>query len=45
MHFELSEEQIIIQETASRFAKQELEPAAAVLDATKNREILKSNLK
>lgn len=45
MDFELTEEQKIIQETASRFAKQELEPVAAELDETKNREILKRNLK
>ncbi len=45
MDFELTEEQKIIQETAARFAKQELEPVAAELDQTKNREILKKNLK
>lgn len=45
MDFELTEEQRIIQETAARFAKQELEPVAAELDQTKNREILKRNLK
>ncbi len=45
MDFEFTEEQKIIQETAARFAKQELEPAAAELDETKNREILKKNLK
>ncbi len=45
MDFELTEEQKIIQETAARFAKQELEPVAAELDETKNREILKKNLK
>ena len=41
MDFELTEEQKIIQETAARFAKQELEPVAAELDQTKNRDILK----
>ncbi|HDM75475.1 MAG TPA: acyl-CoA dehydrogenase [Deltaproteobacteria bacterium] len=45
MNFELTEEQKIIQETAARFAKQELEPVAAELDQTKNRDILKKNLK
>ncbi len=45
MHFELTEEQKIIQETAAKFAKNELEPVAAELDRTKNRDILKKNLK
>ncbi len=45
MNFDLTEEQKIIQETAARFAKQELEPVAAELDQTKNRDILKKNLK
>lgn len=45
MNFDLTEEQKIIQETAARFAKQELEPVAAKLDTTKDREILKANLK
>jgi len=45
MNFDLTEEQKIIQETAARFAKQELEPVAAKLDATKDREILKANLR
>lgn len=45
MHFELTEEQKIIQETAAKFAKNELEPVAAELDRTKNRDILKRNLK
>ncbi len=45
MDFELTEEQKIIQDTAAKFAKRELEPVAAELDETKNREILKSNLK
>ncbi len=45
MHFELTEEQKIIQDTAAKFAKNELEPVAAELDRTKNREILKRNLK
>ena len=45
MNFDLTEEQKIIRETAARFAKQELEPVAAELDQTKNRDILKKNLK
>jgi butyryl-CoA dehydrogenase len=45
MNFELTEEQKIIQDTAAKFARRELEPVAAELDATKNREILKGNLK
>jgi alkylation response protein AidB-like acyl-CoA dehydrogenase len=45
MDFELTEEQKIIQDTAAKFAKRELEPVAAQLDQTKNREILKANLK
>lgn len=45
MNFELTQEQKIIQDTAAKFAKRELEPVAAELDQTKNRDILKSNLK
>ncbi|ROR01466.1 acyl-CoA dehydrogenase family protein [Desulfosoma caldarium] len=45
MNFELTEEQKIIQDTAAKFAKNELEPVAAELDRTKNRDILKRNLK
>src|SRR5512141_1721949 len=45
MDFELTEEQKIIQDTAAKFAKRELEPVAAELDQTKNRDILKANLK
>ena len=45
MDFELTEEQRIIQDTAAKFAKRELEPVAAELDETKNREILKGILK
>lgn len=45
MDFELTEEQRIIQDTAAKFAKNELEPVAAELDRTKNRDILKKNLK
>ncbi|MEJ5364151.1 MAG: acyl-CoA dehydrogenase family protein [Desulfosoma sp.] len=45
MDFEFTEEQKIIQETAAKFAKNELEPVAAELDRTKNRDILKKNLK
>ena len=39
MNFELSEELKIIQDMAAKFAKRELEPVAAELDQTKNREI------
>lgn len=45
MDFELTEEQRIIQDTAAKFAKRELEPVAAELDQTKNRELLKVNLR
>ena len=45
MDFELTEEQKIIQETAAKFAKRELEPVAAEIDRTKNRDVLKANLK
>lgn len=45
MDFELSEENKIIQDMAAKFAKRELEPVAAELDQTKNRDILKGNLK
>jgi len=45
MNFELTEEQKIIQDMAAKFARNELEPVAAELDETKNRDILKSNLK
>ena len=44
MDFELNEEQKIIQETAAKFAKRELEPVAAEIDRTKNRRRLKANL-
>lgn len=45
MYFDLTEEQKIIKETAAKFAKRELEPVADELDRTKNRDILKNNLK
>ena len=45
MNFDLTEEQRIIQHTAARFAKNELEPVAGELDRTKNRDILKGNLR
>ena len=45
MLFELTEEEKIIRAAAERFAKQELEPVAAELDRTKNRDILLTNLK
>ena len=45
MNFDLTEEQRIIQDTAAKFAKRELEPVAAEIDRTKDRETLKKNLK
>jgi butyryl-CoA dehydrogenase len=45
MDFELNEEQRIIQDTAAKFAKRELEPVAAEIDRTKNRDVLKANLR
>jgi alkylation response protein AidB-like acyl-CoA dehydrogenase len=45
MLFELTEEEKLIQAAAVRFAKQELEPVAAELDRTKDRNILMTNLK
>ncbi len=45
MDFDLTEEQKIIQDTAARFARRELEPVAAELDRTKDRSILLRNLK
>jgi alkylation response protein AidB-like acyl-CoA dehydrogenase len=45
MLFELTEEEKIIRAAAARFAKQELEPVAAELDRTKDRDILLANLK
>jgi alkylation response protein AidB-like acyl-CoA dehydrogenase len=45
MLFELSDEERMIQEMAAKFAKRELEPVAAELDRTKNRDILLANLK
>ncbi len=45
MDFELSEELRIIQDMAAKFAKHELEPVAAELDRTKDRNLLKQNLK
>jgi alkylation response protein AidB-like acyl-CoA dehydrogenase len=45
MLFELSEEEKLIQAAAVRFAKKELEPVAAELDRTKNRNILLANLR
>ena len=44
MIFELTEEEKLIQAAAARFAKQELEPVAAELDRTGNRDILLANL-
>lgn len=45
MDFELTEKQKRIQETAAEFVKSELEPIAAELDRTKNREKLLATLK
>jgi butyryl-CoA dehydrogenase len=45
MLFELTEEEKLIQAAAARFAKLELEPVAAELDRTRNRDILLTNLK
>jgi len=45
MLFELTEEEKLIQAAAARFARLELEPVAAELDRTKNRDILLTNLK
>jgi len=45
MLFELSEEEKLIQAAAVRFAKHQLEPVAAELDRTKDRDILLANLK
>jgi len=45
MRLELTDEQKMIQKTAADFARSELAPAAARLDRTKDRSILKANLK
>ncbi len=45
MHLDLNEEQKLIQETARDFARAELEPVAAKLDAEKDRPTLLANLK
>ena len=45
MDFNLTQEQRIIQATAAKFAKIELEPIAAKLDQTKDRDKLKSIIK
>ncbi len=45
MHFELSDEERMIQETAAKFALRELRPLAAALDRTKDRNIILNNLK
>ena len=45
MLFELTEEEKLVQAAAVRFAKKELEPVAAELDRTKNRNILLTNLR
>ena len=45
MRFEFTEEQRMIQEMASNFAASELAPVAAELDRTKDRSILKANIK
>jgi alkylation response protein AidB-like acyl-CoA dehydrogenase len=45
MNLDLSEEQKLIQDTARDFARSELEPVAAQLDADKDRPTLLANLK
>ncbi len=45
MHFELSDEERMIQEMAGKFAVRELRPKAAELDRTKDRRIILNNLK
>ena len=45
MNFELTEIQRMIQETARNFARNELEPVAAKLDETDDRETFLKNLK
>ena len=45
MLFDLTEEEKLIQAAAVRFAKEELEPVAAELDRTKDRNILLTNLR
>jgi len=45
MRLELTDEQKMIQKTVADFARSELAPAAARLDRTKDRSILKANLK
>lgn len=45
MNFDLTEEQRIIQDMAAKFATRELEPLAGELDRTKDRNILKGNLR
>ena len=45
MRFEFTEEQRMIQEMAANFAASELAPVAAELDRTKDRSILKANIK
>ena len=45
MRFELTDEQRMIQQMAADFAQTELAPDASKLDATKDRSILKANLK
>jgi alkylation response protein AidB-like acyl-CoA dehydrogenase len=45
MHLDLTVEQRIIRDTAAKFVRLELEPIAAELDRTKNREKLRSVLK
>ena len=44
MHFELSDEERMIQEMAGKFAVRELRPKAAELDRTKDRRIILDNL-
>ena len=45
MRFDLTDEQKMIRDMAADFSRSELAPAAAALDETKDRSILKANLK
>ncbi len=45
MRFELTDEQRMIRDMAADFAQAELAPKAALLDETKDRSILKENLR
>ena len=45
MHFELNEEQLLIRESAKRFAEKKLNPIAASLEKPENREAYLNNFK